>query len=68
MMNDEADKPANQIGVEKNSRHGRLKLALRENLKRRKSQSRGLGGLVISRTDGGSSRDDEKAEPKEPKN
>ena len=41
MMNGERDKDANQIGPMKNPRQDRLKRALRENLKRRKSQSRG---------------------------
>jgi hypothetical protein len=45
-MKDDKDKREGQAGasaenLEKNSRQDRLKLALRENLKRRKSQARG---------------------------
>ena len=41
-MQDDKDRRAQKTGREvKDSRHQRLKLALRENLKRRKSQARG---------------------------
>jgi hypothetical protein len=41
-MQDDQDKRAGKTGRDmKDSRHQRLKLALRENLKRRKSQARG---------------------------
>ena len=41
-MQDDQDKRAEKTGRDvKDSRHQRLKLALRENLKRRKSQARG---------------------------
>jgi hypothetical protein len=42
---DQAAKPA------KNSRQDRLKLALRENLKRRKSQARGRSDVIAAPTD-----------------
>jgi hypothetical protein len=43
-MKDDQDKPGGQSGdLAKNARQDRLKLALRENLKRRKSQARGRG-------------------------
>jgi hypothetical protein len=38
----------------KDPRQDRLKLALRENLKRRKSQARGRGDVAIAPFDGGS--------------
>jgi hypothetical protein len=44
-MQDDKDKRDGQ-SVPKNSRQDRLKLALRENLKRRKSQARGRGGIT----------------------
>jgi hypothetical protein len=40
-MTDERDKAERQDAAAKDSRRDRLKLALRENLKRRKSQARG---------------------------
>jgi hypothetical protein len=45
-MQDEKDKQERQTATA--SRQHRLKLALRENLKRRKSQARGRGGLASS--------------------
>ena len=52
MMKDDRDtderKPA---GAAKGSRADRLKLALRENLKRRKSQARGRGDVASASSD-----------------
>ncbi|MEA2793101.1 MAG: hypothetical protein QOI87_481 [Bradyrhizobium sp.] len=46
-MKDEKDKREGQTGTAlKNSRQDRLKLALRENLKRRKSQARGRSDIT----------------------
>ena len=46
-MKDAKDKGEGQSGErEKNPRRDRLKLALRENLKRRKSQARGRGDVT----------------------
>jgi hypothetical protein len=45
-MKDEKDKREGQTG--KNSRQDRLKLALRENLKRRKSQARGRSDITAA--------------------
>jgi hypothetical protein len=46
-MKDDNDKRERQTGaVAKNPRADRLKLALRENLKRRKSQARGRGDIA----------------------
>jgi hypothetical protein len=46
-MKDDDDKRERQTGAAvKNPRADRLKLALRENLKRRKSQARGRGDVV----------------------
>jgi hypothetical protein len=46
-MQDEADKGERQNGgARKNSRQERLRLALRENLKRRKAQARGRSELA----------------------
>ena len=46
-MKDDDDKRERQTGaVAKNPRANRLKLALRENLKRRKSQARGRGDVA----------------------
>ena len=51
-MNDEPDNRANQIDtVQKSSREDRLKQALRDNLKRRKSQSRGRSESAVTVTD-----------------
>jgi len=48
-MQDDKDKQERQSAIVSNeSRQHRLKLALRENLKRRKSQARGRGGLPSS--------------------
>jgi hypothetical protein len=44
-MKDEKDKREGPTG--KNPRRDRLKLALRENLKRRKSQARGRGDVTM---------------------
>jgi len=46
-MNDDRDKYERQTGglAKKDPRQDRLKLALRENLKRRKSQARGRGDV-----------------------
>ena len=53
-MKDNKDKPA-----ARNSREDRLKLALRENLKRRKSQARGRSeGADSSSETGGATLDD----------
>jgi hypothetical protein len=43
----------------KDARQARLKLALRENLKRRKSQTRGRGEVAKTGNDGSSHRPDE---------
>jgi hypothetical protein len=48
-MKDDQDKGERQVGVgARDSRQDRLKLALRENLKRRKSQARGRSDPAIS--------------------
>ena len=45
-MKDNQDRPAGKSDADvKDSRRDRLKLALRENLKRRKSQARGRGDI-----------------------
>ncbi len=46
-MNDEADKGEGK-NPKPDPRQDRLKLALRENLKRRKSQAKGRGGMTIA--------------------
>jgi hypothetical protein len=46
-MNDEPDKREGK-NPKQDPRQDRLKLALRENLKRRKSQARGRGGITIA--------------------
>jgi hypothetical protein len=46
-MNDEPDKREGK-NPKQDPRQDRLKLALRENLKRRKSQARGRGGMTIA--------------------
>jgi hypothetical protein len=49
---DNQDGSSEKTGVNvKDSRRDRLKLALRENLKRRKSQARGRGDVASSETD-----------------
>jgi hypothetical protein len=55
-MKDDSDKHEDQTGglAKRDARQDRLKLALRENLKRRKSQARGRGAA----TDEPSNRDD----------
>jgi hypothetical protein len=51
-MKDEKDKREGQTGrLAKNTRQDRLKLALRENLKRRKSQARGRSDLTSVASD-----------------
>jgi hypothetical protein len=52
-MTDDRDKREGQTGgpAKKASRQDRLKLALRENLKRRKSQARGRGDATPASTD-----------------
>ena len=57
-MKDEKDKDEGQTGSPaknpgKASRQDRLKLALRENLKRRKSQARGRSDVVTAPSNGG---------------
>jgi len=48
-MKDDQDRPAGKSDADvKDSRRDRLKLALRENLKRRKSQARGRGEASAS--------------------
>jgi hypothetical protein len=48
-MKDEKDKREGQTGTAaKNPRRDRLKLALRENLKRRKSQARGRSDITAA--------------------
>jgi len=55
-MKDEKDKREGQTRAAernrgKDPRQDRLKLALRENLKRRKSQARGRSGVTVESTD-----------------
>lgn len=51
-MTDEKGKREGQTGKPaKNSRQDRLKLALRENLKRRKSQARGRSDVIAAPSD-----------------
>jgi hypothetical protein len=51
-MKDEKGKREGQAGkFAKNSRQDRLKLALRENLKRRKSQARGRSDVIAGPSD-----------------
>ena len=53
-MQDDNDKREMQTGaVAKNPRADRLKLALRENLKRRKSQARARGDIPAAPSNGG---------------
>jgi hypothetical protein len=48
-MKDDQGKPERRIGsLAKDSREDRLKLALRENLKRRKAQAKGRGDVTAS--------------------
>jgi hypothetical protein len=52
-MKDDDDKREGQTGMPaKNPRADRLKLALRENLKRRKSQARGKGNIAVASSNG----------------
>ena len=52
-MKDAKDKGEGQSGQRgKNPRRDRLKLALRENLKRRKSQARGRSDITITPSNG----------------
>ena len=51
-MTDERDKAERQDAAAKDSRRDRLKLALRENLKRRKSQAKGRSGMTIAPSEG----------------
>ena len=52
-MKDDNDKRERQTGAAvKNPRADRLKLALRENLKRRKSQARGRGDVPAAPSNG----------------
>jgi len=52
-MQDDNDKREGKAGAGgKNSRQDRLKLALRENLKRRKSQARGRGDAASAPSNG----------------
>jgi hypothetical protein len=50
-MKDDDDKRERQPAAAKNPRADRLKLALRENLKRRKSQARGRGDVAGASSD-----------------
>jgi hypothetical protein len=55
-MKDQNDKRESQTGApakspKKESRQDRLKLALRENLKRRKSQARGRSAVTVAASD-----------------
>jgi len=68
MMQDDDDKREGKAGAwAKNSRQDRLKLALRENLKRRKSQARGRSDIAPapSNSDGVSPHDGGRKEPRE---
>jgi hypothetical protein len=52
-MKDEKDKYEGQTGKPaKNPRQDRLKLALRENLRRRKSQARGRSDVMLAPSNG----------------
>lgn len=51
-MTDDTDKHRRGADSAKDSRQDRLKLALRENLKRRKSQIRERGKTAAARSDG----------------
>ena len=58
-MKDNQDRPAGRNDADvKDSRRDRLKLALRENLKRRKSQARGRGDAGASSETADASLDD----------
>jgi hypothetical protein len=64
-MQDDQDRRAGKTGRDvKDSRQARLKLALRENLKRRKSQARGRSDEAASSEVTGSSLDDAGGEKK----
>ncbi len=60
-MNDERDKDAKMGAAHKNPREDRLKQALRENLKRRKSQTRSRRELTVAASDDGTSKEDDQA-------
>ena len=63
-MKDDQDKGERQVGVgARDSRQDRLKLALRENLKRRKSQARGRSGAGASSETADASLDDAGEKP-----
>ena len=65
-MKDDQDRAAGKTGADvRDSRRDRLKLALRENLKRRKSQARGRGDASASSESADASLDDASGE--EPK-
>jgi hypothetical protein len=52
-MTDDKHKPEGQTGAAvRNPRQDRLKLALRENLKRRKSQARGRSDITMAPANG----------------
>ncbi|KRQ99860.1 hypothetical protein [Bradyrhizobium valentinum] len=62
-MKDNQDKAAGKTGADvKDSRRDRLKLALRENLKRRKSQARGRSDVGASSESADASLDDASGE------
>jgi hypothetical protein len=59
-MKDDSDKRERQTGrPAKDPRADRLKLALRENLKRRKSQARARGDATMAPSDGDDVRSDD---------
>ena len=65
-MNNDRDKPeAKSAKVAKDLRQTRLKLALRENLKRRNSQAKGRGDVAIasSKSDDAAPSDGSKKDP-----
>ena len=62
-MKDNQDRPAGKSDADvKDSRRDRLKLALRENLKRRKSQARGRSDVGASSENADASLDDASGE------
>jgi hypothetical protein len=62
-MKDNQDKAAGKTGAEvKDSRRDRLKMALRENLKRRKSQARGRSNVGAPSETANASLDDASGE------
>jgi hypothetical protein len=63
VMKDNQDRAAGKSGADvKDSRRDRLKLALRENLKRRKSQAQGRGDVGASSETADASLDDASGE------